>query len=585
MRPAPVRYSSAMAKVLGKKALVELLRAEGVQYVFGIPGATEIHFMDALESVPDLQYILGLHEAVCVGMAEGYARASGKTGFLNLHTGPGIAAGLSMLYNAFYGHVPLVVTVGQNDSRLLQRDPHLSGDLVGTGRLYAKWATELVHAADIPTVLRRAFKLARQAPAGPVVVSLPQDVLLQECEPDYRPSMVVHSRLRPDPQAVQQAVALLRDAQRPVLMVESGVARSEALAEVVRFAELTGARVYQAWMADVNFPVSHPQYLGDLDPTSSPAQEVFAQADVLVGVGCSLFAEGFFNPRFALPAELKVIHIDDDPWEVGKNVFTHCGIVADIKTALAELNEALEVDLDPSVPAARERRATLQDRLAAISLEKARLEERFARAVEAAREKVRDRTVGPSPVAYLMDEIKQALAGAAPHAVVVDECWSSSEALRHIVVFDRPGSYLRSRKGGSIGGGIPLALGAQLALPDRPVVAVLGDGGAAWSIQGLWTAARYRLPVTFVITNNGTYRQVKLVRRLLLGDYPLTERHAGMEIDDPATDFSRLAEAMGVKAERVVEPKRLPEALRRALTATQTEKGPQLVEVLTENEA
>ncbi len=569
-----------MGKTLGKKALIDLLCAEGVEYVFGIPGATEIHFMDALEECPRLTYVLGLQEAVCVGMAEGYARVSNKPGFLNLHTGPGIAAGLPLLYNAYYGHVPLVVTVGQNDSRLLQRDPHLSGDIVGTGRLYAKWATELVHAEDLGPVLRRAFKSAQQSPPGPVVVSLPQDVLLQECESDPRPSMVVHSRLRPDREALAQAVALLREAHHPVLLVESGVARSGAVEETVKFAELIGARVFQAWMADVNFPVSHPQYLGDLDPSSPAAKEAFRQADLLIGVGCSLFAEGFFNPESPLPAGIKVLHLDDDPWELGKNLVTDCGLQADIKTALRELNEALAaLQGDPRYQAERE------ERRVTIAREKAVGERRFTQALEWGERQVARNPAGPVPIAYLMQQIKHALAEVAPDAIVVDECWSSSEALRHIVSFERPGSYLRSRKGGSIGGGIPLAIGAQLAAPDRPVLAVVGDGGAAWSLQGLWTAAHYRVPATFVITNNGTYRQVKLVRRLVLGDYPLTERHVGMEIDDPTTDFSRLAQALGVAAQRVSEPAHVGEALRAALTAARGERRPHLVEVMVENPA
>jgi benzoylformate decarboxylase len=570
-----------MAKTTGKRALVELLRREGVEYVFGIPGATEIHFMDALEEAPDIQYVLGLHETVCAGMAEGYARASGKVGFLNLHTGPGIAAALPLLYNAYYGRVPLVVTVGQNDSRLLQRDPHLSGDIVGTGRLYGKWATEVVHAEDIPTVIQRAFKMAVQPPTGPVVVSLPQDVLVQECDLELRPNTAVYARLRPDKDAVERALGILRGAVRPVLMVESGVARSGAVAEVGRFAELIGARVYQSWMADVNFPVSHPQYLGDLDPTGPAAREVFRCADVLIGVGCSLFAEGFFNDGSPLPPGIKVIHIDDDPWEIGKNIATDCGIQADIKTALAEINTALEADLTKGRLANRlraaEHQASIQERIADIAREKAAVEQRFA-----ALETPADRTGGPIPVARLMGEIRAAVD---PHTIVVDECWSSSEMLRHIVAFDRPGSYLRSRKGGSIGGGIPLALGVGMGAPGRRVVAVLGDGGASWSMQGLWTAARYRIPVTFVVLNNGTYRQVKLVRKHVLGDYPLTERHAGMEIDDPATDFSTLARAMGVAAERVDTPGRLGPALAEALAAAEESGAPRLVEVMVENQA
>jgi benzoylformate decarboxylase len=161
-----------MARMTGKKALIELLRHEGVEYIFGIPGATEVLFMDALEKAPEIRYILGLHEVVCAGMAEGYARATGKVGFLNLHTGPGVAAALPMLYNAQSGGIPLVVTAGQNHTRLLQYDPGLSGDIVGMGKIYTKWCTEIVYAEDIPTTLQRAFKMALQPPTGPVLVSI-----------------------------------------------------------------------------------------------------------------------------------------------------------------------------------------------------------------------------------------------------------------------------------------------------------------------------------------------------------------------------------------------------------------------------
>ena len=155
-----------MVQMAGNEALMALLRSHGVEYVFGIPGATEILFMDALEKTPDIQYILSLQEVVCVGMAEGYARASGKPGFLNLHTGPGVAAALPMLYNAQAGGVPLVITAGQNDSRLLQYEPHLSGDIVGMAKLYTKWCTEIYHAEDIPAVMERAFKGGHAAAHG-----------------------------------------------------------------------------------------------------------------------------------------------------------------------------------------------------------------------------------------------------------------------------------------------------------------------------------------------------------------------------------------------------------------------------------
>jgi benzoylformate decarboxylase len=553
-----------MTRMQGNKALVELLRREGVEYVFGIPGATEILFMNALREAPEIRYILGLHEVVCAGMAEGYARASGKVGFLNLHTGPGVAAALPMLYNAQSGGVPLVVTAGQNHTRLLQYDPHLSGDIVGMGRLYTKWSTEIVHAEDIPATIQRAFKMALQHPAGPVLVSIPQNVLEQPFDFQYKPTTHVYARLRPDKAALDSALEILRGAKKPIILVESGVTRCEALDEVIRFAELTGSRVYQSWMSDVNFPVTHPQYLGDLDPTSPPAKGVFKDADVLIGIGCSLFAQGFFNPEPTLPPGIRVLQIDENPWEIGKNFPVDCGILGHIKAALEELNDRMEREMPPAMRRDAERRAE------AIGREKSGLTERLKKQLENEKENV------PISISRLMMEVKEALP---PEAVVVDECWSASAMLRQVLDLSKPKTFFRARKGGSIGWGLPGALGVKLGLPDKPVIGVCGDGSAAWSMQSLWTAARYRIPVTFVITNNATYRQVKLVRKLVLGDYPLNEKHEGMELDDPVIDFSTLARSMGVRGEAVRDPADLGRSLRAAIESGE----PRVVEVFTEN--
>jgi benzoylformate decarboxylase len=548
----------------GKKALIELLRHEGVRYVFGIPGATEILFMDALEKASDIRYILGLHEVVCAGMAEGYARASGKVGFLNLHTGPGVAAALPMLYNAQSGNVPLVITSGQNHTRLLQYDPHLSGDIVGMAKIYTKWCTEIVHTEDIPATLQRAFKMAMQPPAGPVLVSIPQNVLEQDIDFQYKPNTIVYPRLRPDKAALNSALKILQEAKRPVLLVESGVERCNALEEVVRFAEMTGSRVYQSWMADVNFPVAHPQYLGDLDPTSPPARGVFKEMDVLIGVGCSLFAQGFFNPEPTLPPNVKIVQIDENPWEIGKNFPVDCGLQGDIKSVLVELNDLIEGGM--STKGREEAKGRAKD----IAQEKSKLVQPLKIQIENEKDRV------PISISRLMTEIKNVMT---PDTVIVDECWSSSGMLRQVLDLKRSKAFFRSRKGGSIGWGLPGALGVKLGFPDKPVVAVVGDGGAGWSIQSLWTAARYRIPVTFVITNNATYRQVKLVRKIVLGDYPLNEKHEGMELDEPVLNFSMIAQSMGVKGESVKDPGDLGRVLKAAFNSGE----PRLVEVFVEN--
>jgi benzoylformate decarboxylase len=520
--------------------------------------------MDALEGAPDIRYVLGLNEIVCAGMAEGYARASGKPGFLNLHTNTGTAASLAMICNAQAGGVPLVITTGQQDTRLLQREPHLSGDIVGMGKLFTKWSTEIVHAEDIPVTVQRAFKMAMQPPTGPVLISIPQNVYEQNFEYEYKPNTIVHSRMRPDKNAIDSAVQILEEVKRPVVYIESGVARSGALEEVVRFAELTGARVYQNWMSDVNFPVNHPQYLGDLDPNSPPAGAAFKDVDLLIGIGCPMFGQGFYNPDKTLPENLKIIQIDDNPWEIGKNYPVDCGIQGDVKTSLSELNQAIEEQISTGVLSEAKSRA------GEIAAERAGIDDQFKKQVEAEWDN------SPVSISRLMAEIKKVVD---PDTVIVDDCWSSSGMLRKTLDLTEHKSFYRARQGGSIGWGLPGALGVKLGSPDKKVLAVSGDGSASWSMQSLWTAARYKIPVTYVITNNATYRQVKLVRRIVLGDYPLNEKHLGMELDKPVINFSLLAESMGVKGERVERPEDLNHVLNTAMDSEE----PRLVEVFVEN--
>ena len=553
-----------MPKMKGAEALIEILKNEGVEYVFGIPGATEVLFMDALENSTGIKYILGLNEIVSAGMAEGYARATGKPGFLNLHTGPGVAGAMAMLYNAQAGGVPLVVTAGQQDTRLLQYDPHLTGDIVGMGKIYTKWSTEIQHAEDIPMIMQRAFKMAVQHPQGPVLVSLPQNLMNQEIEFDGRPKSLVYSGVRADTDALGKAFDIIKEARYPVIMVESGVTRCNALDEVVKFSELTGSRVYQAWMSDVNFPVRHSLYLGDLDPSQPGTKETLKDADLLIGIGCSLFSPSFFNPEEVLPENIKVIHIDENPWELGKNMVTDCGIQGDIKAVLTDLNGILEKELPEDLKENTEKRKH------EIKNQKTEKNNILKNQINS------EKNNSPIAVSRLMKEIDNLTT---EDTVIVDDCWSSSQMLRQVVNFSKAGQFIRARKGGSIGWGLPGAMGVSLGVPDKKIIAVCGDGSTAWSMQSLWTAARYKTPVTFIITNNGVYRQVKLVRKLVLGEYVLTEKHDGMEIDEPVINFMQLAESMGVKATQVKEPGEIENALKEAVA----DDNPRLVEVFIEN--
>jgi benzoylformate decarboxylase len=539
-----------MPEVTGKEALMQILRQEAVEFVFGIPGATEAHFLDALGDHPEIRYVLCLTEAVATAMAEGYARASGKPGVLNLHTGSGLAAAMPMLSNAYHGGVPLVATVGQQDTRMLVEEPD---DIAGIAAPFTRWAAEARHPQDIPTLMRRAFRLASHPPTGPVLVSLPSDVLSGELDFSYPPSSHSHIRLRPDAGAIEVAVGLLAGARNPTVIVEDGVTRCDALDEVVRVAEQLGARVYQPWMADVNFPVHHPLYVGDLDPSDAGVAGLLEKVDVLLVIGARFFQRAIHRPEPIVLARTKVIQVDDDPWQIAKNYPIACGVEGDIKAALGELSQALDAELSPLA------RSAAAERVTKISLEKQAAMEAFDRTVRAEWEKK------PISGTRLMAEIRDAMP---PGTRIVDDCWSHSAILRKTIPFEEPRSYFRARGGGSIGGGLPASLGVKLASPDRPVVCVTGDGSAMWSIQSLWNASHDRLPVTIVVASNACYRQVRMMKARILGS---DDRGGGLgtSLCPPDIDFCQIASGLGVAGRRVTEPDQLGRALRRALGSGQ----------------
>ena len=550
-----------MTLMTGGEALMRLFRHEGVEYVFGVPGATEVLFMDALEDHPEIRFILGLHEVVTVGMAEGYARTSGKVAVVNLHTAAGLAAAMPMIFNARLNRAPLLLIGGQQDSRLLMQEPALTGDLVGMARQVTKWSTEVFHAADIPLVIQRALRVASHPPAGPAFVSLPQNVLAEKMDFDYVPRGPLSIRLRPDPKAIAEATAQLITAKRPGILVGIGVAQSAALAEAVALAELIGAPVYDPWMSEVNFPTNHSHYLGDLNLAAAQIRDILKSFDVLVVIGVQLFSQPIYFSEPLLGRQTKVIQIDNDSWEVGKNFPIAAGIEGDIKASLAELCESLGKALST------EGRDQARQRSEGIAREKQKGKEAF---LEKARQE-RDRV--PIAVSRLMQELRDSLQ---PGTRIVDDCWSCSPVLRRSIAFTDVKSYQRIRDG-SIGWGMPGALGVKLASPGRPVIAVVGDGSAMWSIQSLWTAAHDQIPVTYVVCANASYCQVKVMKGFLMGEQA-KGRYLGVDLDNPRIDLASMARAMGVYGQKVEHPGQLREALSSALESGK----PALVEVIIE---
>ncbi len=541
-----------MPRMTGKRALAEMLIAEGVEYVFGNPGTSETPFMDALQDYPQLRYMVALQEATAVGMADGYARATGKPAFANLHIAGGLANGISLLYNAYRGGTPLVLTAGNSDTRMLLSDPVLSGDLVEMVRQYTKWSVEVKHASDIPVAVRRAFKEAKTPPTGPVFISFPWDTQDEEADIDIVPSSAGYHRIRPDADALTRAAALLAGAENPTIVVGDRVAQSSAAAEAVEVAELLGAKVFAADYTEMNFPTSHPQFMGVLNLNNPATKERLSDADVLLAVGANVFSSFLYVPDPFLSSSTRLIHLDSSTREVEKVYPTEIGMIADPKAGLRDLADALRQEMSGSAQeAARTRSASIGD-------EKSR-----ARAAYQGRVKERwDRE--PMSVERMMAELAQAVPA---NAIIADEAITSRGALQGAMDFDEPGSIYGIR-GGALGWGMPGGLGIKLANPDRPVVAVVGDGSSLYSFQALWTASRYNIPITWVICNNRTYRILKVNMEVYLRDMLKdTERksdYIGMDFSPPL-DLAKIAEGFGVHSRRVDKPSELRSALDEAL--------------------
>jgi benzoylformate decarboxylase len=519
----------------GKRAFLDLLKQEGVEIVFGNPGTTELPLMDAFAVENDIRYILGLQEAALMAMADGYAQASGKLTVLNLHVAPGLGNAMGMLYDAQKAGSPILLTTGQQDTDYVVTEPILWADLPTLARPFVKWATEVHRVTDLPRLVHRAAKTALAPPTGPVFLSLPGDILKDEGDIDMLAPTRVAPRVRGDAAAIAAAAEILAQAKHPVIIAGDAVAQSHAHAELVELAELLGAPVYAEFVPSrATFPSSHPLSRGQIVRTQAGVRAALDAHDVLFSVGGDLFTWSLPSSIEPLPPGLRLIHLDTDPWEIGKNYPAEAAILGDPKATLPELIAAVRERMTSGARgAARERLGTATS---AIKAER-----------EALKTKARS-LAGLTPVQPLA--LLEAIGEMLPRdAVVIEEALSSAPGIRSLIRSDDAQSYFGLR-GGGIGWGLPAAIGAKIALPDRPVVGLIGDGSAMYTIQALWTAAHYRIPVVIVILNNTSYRILKQRLHAFRGHAEQVDTYVGMELIDPPVDFIGLARSLGVNAER-----------------------------------
>ncbi|MCI0439282.1 MAG: thiamine pyrophosphate-binding protein [Chloroflexi bacterium] len=537
-----------MTKMKGKHALMEMLRAEGVEYIFGNPGTSEGPILDALEGYPDLKYMLVTQEGVAMGMADAYARATQRPAFVSLHIETGLANGISLLHNASEGGTPLVLTSANKDIRKLAEG---RTDLAEMTRLFTKWSAEVTHPEQLPAVMRRAFNEARTPPTGPTYVAFSANALDDEADVEIVPSPKGYHRIAPDRSAVEDAARLLAGASSPVILVGDRVAQSNASQEAARLAEMTGARVYATSYSEMNFPTGHPQFLGRIGVSTPEGRQLLSSTDVVLAVG-NVFTGYFYFSGRTLGPKTKLIHVDSAHREVGKSEPTDVGIIADPKVALSELADALDSEMSGSD------REAAKGRAASAAEEKARQKAAWER-------RVRERwDTRPMSAERMMAEVAAALP---PDTIIADDSITTRNAVHGAIEFNEPGSVFGER-GGALGWGMGGALGLKLANPERPVVGVVGDGSSMMTVQALWTAASASIPVVYVICNNRSYRILKLnmnaYKRHILKEQTPQSKYLAMDFPMPL-NIAGMAEAMGVYGRTIEDPSEIAPAMKRAL--------------------
>lgn len=526
--------------VLGRDVLLEVLRTEGVRHVFGNPGTTELPFIDALadnnaSGPADIDYVLALQEATAVGMADGYAQATRRPAFLNLHTSAGLGNAIGNLTNAQANRTPLVVTAGQQDRRHLMIEPLLSGDLVGLARGVSKWTHEVRHANELGATLRRAFADCASAPGGPVFVSIPMDVLDEQATGGTVPAVPArpHVLRGAIAEGVEELAAMLRDGDRVAIVAGDEVAASGAIDALTDVAERSGARVFGSPLRGaVVFPMNHPNWRADLPPAAAAIAPALAEFDRVLVIGDRLLVYPYTDGP-VIPETVEVWHLTAASSQAALFQAQYA-LIGDVRVTLHAVAQLLP---EPASSAAPTNKTDFDER---------------------AQSRYGEVPLHPMAATH-------ALLRALPADIpVVDEAITTGTYVRGFYA----GRQYFFNRGGGLGWGMPAGLGVSLALDRAPVLCVVGDGSAMYSPQALWTAARERLPVVFVVVNNRQYLILK--RNLKPGkEYP------GLDLDQPAVDFVALARSMGVVAARVETADDVAEAARAAYDAGE----PRLLEI------
>ena len=532
--------------------LLEALADAGVDVMFGNPGSTELPLIDALGRQSRIRYVLALHESSVLGMADGYAQQGDRLGVVNVHVQPGLANAMSGILNAARARVPLLVTVGQQVTSLIDKAPFLGGELVKLAEPIAKAAMEIRDVEDLPTAFDRAMNAAMTHPRGPVVLSLPMDVLTGVISSPFVSASSVAAK---DPR-IDGAVALLIKARSPVVLAGDGVVHEGASAELLTVAERLGAPIFgEPFASRVPVPANHPLWRGMLPGFAAEIAAKISAHDLVLAVGMPVFRVFGHSEGSALPAGVSLIHLDVDEAEIGRNHPPEVGLPMSIKAGLRMIGEQLPAP----TPEVEARRAQT---IATAAAERDAMVERL-------------RELGEAP-ALTAPVFSAGIAGAVgPDDLIVDEALTSGRWLRTALGGrNNPRNWLAHR-GSALGWGLPAAVGAKLADPSRRVMCVHGDGSFLFGVHALWTAARERLGLAVVVADNSGYEILRAGMEGLTGR--AEGAWPGLALTDPKVDLVAISRGFGASAERIEHRDQLADAL--ADVWRRAESGPAVLVV------
>lgn len=540
--------------MVGGDALIQSLIEEGVDMIFGYPGGQIINVYDNLFDYHDkITHILTRHEQGAVHAAQGYARVTGRTGVCLVTSGPGATNIVTGIADAMMDSTPLVCITGQVPSTLLGTDAFQEVDIISMTLPITKWNFQITSASEIPGAIAKAFYIARSGRPGPVLIDITKNAQIGELEYAYRPCIGLRSYTpapRLDREAAAQAVEMINKAQKPLMLIGQGVKLSGAEEAVIEMAQIGNIPMASTLMGISAIPNDHPLFVGNLGMHGNISANVMTQqSDLLIAVGMR-FSDRVTGNVSKYAPNAKIIHIDIDRAEIGKNVRCDLAIVADAKDAVEALKVGLKhVDRTPWLEFADERKIEEDEKVISLS---------------------RDESGKELTMSHVIQTLADMVDG---EAVIVPDVGQNQMISARYSRFRNTRSFITSGGAGTMGFGLPAAMGAKLGAPDKEVIAVMGDGGIQMTIQELGTIMQNHIGVKMLVLNNTYLGMVRQWQQLFFD-----RRYSFTEFESP--DFAKVAEAYNIPGERITEPSQLDAALKRMLDA----KGAYLLEVMVRSE-